>query len=176
MPGNTQVNILDTNIKDKIKTKDHYTGPHKFEMESWISCAPFERLLNMKIVEASDGRATLTMPFLIDFAQGAGLMHGGALVSLADTAVVMAIKSIISPETHFATIRLETKFLYPVKQGTVTAKAKVTNQSEKILQGFATVYNEDKRAVLEFSSTFKMAREKRIRDIVFQDAVNSNLD
>ena len=73
---------------------DRYTGPHTFDMEGWISCAPFERLLHMEIVEASDGRATLTMPFLIDFAQGAGLLHGGALVSLADTAVVMAIKSL----------------------------------------------------------------------------------
>ena len=59
-------------------------------------------------------------------------MHGGALVSLADTAVVMAIKSIIAPKTHFATISLETKFLYPVKQGVVTAKARVVNQSRKI--------------------------------------------
>ena len=130
----------------------------------------------MKIIEASDGRATLTMPFLIDFAQGGGLMHGGALVSLADTAVVMAIKSIIEPKTHFATIRLETKFLYPVKRGTVTAKAEVTNQNGKILQGFATVYNDEKRPVLEFSSTFKIAKEKKISDIVFQDEADSNLD
>lgn len=167
---------MDTNIKHQTERSKHYTGPHKFEMETWISCAPFERLLDMKIVEASDGRATLTMPFLIDFAQGGGLMHGGALVSLADTAVVMAIKSIIAPKTHFATISLETKFLYPVKQGVVTAKARVVNQSREILQGFATVYNEEKRAVLEFSSTFKMAKEKRIRDIAFRDDVDSKLD
>jgi uncharacterized protein (TIGR00369 family) len=172
----TRENILDTRITDNIETTEHYTGPHKFEMEAWISCAPFEKLLDMKLVEASDGRATLTMPFLIDFAQGGGLMHGGALVSLADTAVVMAIKSIIAPKTHFATISLETKFLYPVKQGVVTAMARVTNQSGKILQGFATVYNEENRAVLEFSSTFKMAKEKRIRDIAFQDDVDSNPD
>jgi acyl-CoA thioesterase len=167
---------LDAYNNRKIEIKKHHMGPHKFEMESWISCAPFERLLNMKIVEASDGRATLTMPFLIDFAQGGGLMHGGALVSLADTAVVMAIKSVITPKTHFATISLETKFLYPVKQGIVTAKAKITNRSGNILQGFATVYNEENRAVLEFSSIFKMAKEKKIRDIVFQNDVDSNPD
>lgn len=167
---------MDTRIEHPINTKESYTGPHKFTMASWISCAPFERLLNMKIIEASDGQAILTMPFLIDLAQGGGLMHGGALVSLADTSVVMAIKSIVEPQTHFATISLETKFLYPVKQGVVTAKAKVTNQSGKILNGFATVYNEENRAVLEFSSTFKMAKEKRIRDIDFQDSVDSNSD
>ena len=98
--------VLDNKIKHEMKNTEHWTGPHKFEMESWISCAPFERLLNMKIVEASAGRATLTMPFFVDFAQGGGLMHGGALVSLADTAVVMAIKSIIDPQTHFATVSL----------------------------------------------------------------------
>jgi uncharacterized protein (TIGR00369 family) len=86
------------------------TGPHHFAMEGWISCAPFERLMHMKIVEASGGKATLTMPFLIDFAQGAGLLHGGALVSLADTAVVMAIKSALPPQTHFATISLKLGF------------------------------------------------------------------
>lgn len=167
---------MDTHINHQIKKMEHLTGPHKFKMEAWISCAPFEKLLNITIVEASDGRATLTMPFLIDFAQGGGLMHGGALVSLADTAVVMAIKSIITPKTHFATISLETKFLYPVKQGVVSARAKVKNQNGKILHGFATVYNEENRAVLEFSSTFKMAKEKRIRDIAFQDDVDTNLD
>ena len=149
---------------------DQLTGPHKFEMEAWISCAPFERLLHMKIVEASDGRATLTMPFLFDMAQGGGLMHGGALVSLADTAVVMAIKSIVTPQTHFATISLETKFLYPVKKGMVTAKARVAHREGRILQGQSTVFNEDERPVLEFSSTFKIAKDKRIRTISFQNS------
>ena len=142
---------------------DRYTGPHKFDMEGWISCAPFERLLHMEIVEASDGRATLTMPFLIDLAQGAGLLHGGALVSLADTAVVMAIKSLLSPQTHFATVSLESKFLYPVKQGVVTARAKVIKQEGRILQGQATVYNEEEKPVLEFFSTFKVAKDSIIK-------------
>lgn len=138
-------------------------------MKQWISCAPFERLLNMEIVEAENGQAILRMPFFLDLAQGAGLMHGGALVSLADTAVVMAIKSIVPPQTHFATISLETKFLYPVKQGVVHAEAEIVSREENILKGHAVVYNEDKRAVIEFSSTFKIARDTRIRDIIFTD-------
>ncbi len=144
------------------------TGPHKFNMDAWISCAPFERLLNMKIVEASDGMATLTMPFLIDLAQGGGLMHGGALVSLADTAVVMAIKSLVPPQTHFATISLESKFLYPVKEGVVTAKARVVDRKAETLRGQATVYDEGQRPVLEFSSVFKIAKDARIKGISYE--------
>lgn len=141
---------------------DRSTGPHQFTMEGWINCAPFERLLSIEIVEAADGRATLTMPFFVELTQGAGLMHGGALVSLADTAVVMAIKSLVSPQTHFATVSLESKFLYPVKQGVVTAKAEIIKQEGRIIQGQATVYNDEERPVLEFASTFKVARDSII--------------
>ena len=138
------------------------TGPHRVEMNQWISCAPFERLLNMAIVEACDGRAILTMPFLIDYAQGAGLMHGGALVSLADTAVVMAIKSIIVPLSHFATTELESRFVLPVTKGIVTAKAEVVSREGRRLKAKATLYDEDGRSVMEFCSTFKVARDTQI--------------
>ena len=143
-------------------------GPHQFQMESWISCAPFERLLHIEIVDAADGRATLKMPFLLDFAQGAGLMHGGALVSLADTAVVMAIKSILPPQAHFATTALEAKFLRPVTQGIVTAEAQVVSQEGRTLQGQAAIYDEARVPVLEFSSIFKVARDSSIRSEIEQ--------
>jgi len=144
------------------------TGPHRFEMSQWISCAPFERLLNMSIVEACDGKAILTMPFFIDYAQGAGLMHGGALVSLADTAVVMAIKSIIAPLSHFATIELESRFLFPVTKGIVTAKAEAVSRKKRRLDGKATVYDEEGRAVMEFRSTFKISKDARIKAVNFK--------
>lgn len=139
------------------------TGPHRFSMEGWISCAPFERLLHMEIVEAADGKALLTMPFHLDLAQGAGLMHGGALVSLADTAVAMAIKSLVAEKSHFATISLETKFLAPVKKGVVSARAEIIGREGRTWHGKAVVYDEDNRPVLEFMSHFKMAKDLEIR-------------
>ncbi len=132
-------------------------GPHLIQLDAWIDCAPFERLLNMEIVSADNGRAILNMPFLVQYAQGKGLMHGGALAALADTAVVMAIKSLLAPDTHFATISMESKFLYPVKQGVVTAKATAKKEEERTLSGRATVYNQDERPVMEFASMFKIA-------------------
>lgn len=145
------------------------TGPHEFHMEGWISCAPFEKLLNIRILDASDGLATLNMPFLIDYAQGAGLMHGGALVSLADTAVVMAIKSLIPPHSHFATIAAEVRYLLPVKKGIITAKARVIEREGRLVKGRAIVYDEEERAVMVFFSTFKIARDTTIRGITFED-------
>ena len=145
------------------------TGPHQFEMDAWISCAPFERLLNMTIEKARDGEAVLSMPFELKLAQGAGLMHGGALISLADTAVVMAIKSVVQPQTHFATISVESRFLYPVKKGVVTAKARVTKRTGRHLHGEAMVAAEEKNDILHFSSVFKIAKDAQIKGITFTD-------
>lgn len=145
------------------------TGPHHVTMDAWISCAPFERLLRMDIVEAAAGKAVLTMPFHLDLAQGAGLMHGGALISLADTAVVMAIKSLLPPATHFATIAMASRFLHPVIRGIVTARAEVFERSGRTLQGRAAIVDHEGRVVLEFHSTFKVARDSVIRGATFQD-------
>jgi acyl-CoA thioesterase len=160
-------NSSEENSKKQTATGEPSTGPHRFHMAGWISCAPFERLLNITIIEASNGQAILSMPFYLDYAQGGGLMHGGALVSLADTAVVMAIKSLIPPRSHFATVTLETKFLLPVKKGMVTAEAKVVERGGRVLKGRATLYDEQKRAVMEFSSTFKIAADSRVSGITF---------
>ena len=148
---------------------DDHTGPHRFSLPAWISCAPYEQLLGIKILRAEGGEALLEMPFHQSLAQGAGLMHGGALVSLADTAVVMAIKSIIAPGTHFATISLESRFLRPVKQGIVRAKAFVSAHGEARFNGQCDILDEDDRTVMTFTSVFKIARDERIRNVRFDD-------
>jgi acyl-CoA thioesterase len=153
---------LSTSCRDRARES---TGPHSIHMENWIDRAPFERLLHMEIREAADGRALLTMPFLLDFAQGGGLLHGGALISLADTAVAMAIKSLLPSQTHFATISLDSKFLYPVRKGVVTAKAQVVLCEGRTMEGRATVYSDENKAVLEFHAVFKVAREARAKEL-----------
>jgi uncharacterized protein (TIGR00369 family) len=145
------------------------TGPHRFEMDGWIRCAPFERHFGLEIVAAEAGRAVLRMPFRIELAQGGGLLHGGALVSLADTAVVMAIKSLVPPRTHFATTALEARFLAPVRQGVVTAEARVSGREGRILRGHADVLDGEGRTVMAFDSTFKIARDAVIQGVTFRE-------
>lgn len=135
-------------------TENNGTGPHDVELREWISCAPFEKHLGMKIVEARDGSATLRMPFRMELAQGDALMHGGALVSLADTALVMAIKSTVSPGTRFVTVTANVEYLAPVTEGVVTANAKITSRENRKLFGEVAVFDEGDRQVIAFSAMF----------------------
>ena len=145
-----------------METDGLYTGPHEVTLDQWISCAPFEKLLGLDIVEAKDGRSYLTMPFVYHLAQGKGMAHGGAIVTLADTAVAMAIKSILPPDSRFGTISLNAEFLGPVTKGVLSAKAEVTPLENRQVQGQAMVSDKDGRQVMRFSAMFKLGREVQI--------------
>ena len=133
--------------------------PLPFELPRWIACAPFEEYLGMRIDEAEGGRAILTMPFKVRLAQGKGLMHGGAVTALADTAVAMAIKSILPEDTHFATTDLALKFHAPVRGGTVRAEARIIAQDDRGITGEALVYDDQGVKVATFTSTFRVKRQ-----------------
>ena len=129
-----------------------------FEMGGWIDTAPFENLLGMVIDEAASGKAVLRMPFMVKLAQGGGLMHGGAITALADTAVAMAIKSVLPEGTHFATTELTTRFMAPVQEGVLIARAAVNRPQGRTFYGEAILEDEKGEEIACFSSVFRVAR------------------
>lgn len=130
----------------------------QFELLGWVDTAPFEDLLGITIEMAQKGRAVLSLSFRVKYAQGGGFLHGGALTTLADTAVAMAIKTLLPEGTAFATTELTTRFLAPVRQGRVTATATVTGPEGRTFRGEAVVTDETGREVARFSSVFRVAR------------------
>ena len=123
-------------------------GELQFSLDSWIDAAPFELLLGLKIIHAKDGEAYLTLPFRVKHANGGGVMHGGAMVTLADTAVAMAIKSLLPEGTVFATTELQMEFASPVLEG----------PEGRSFQGFAQLLDDEGSVLASFRSTFRVAR------------------
>ncbi|GAB7028325.1 PaaI family thioesterase [Geotalea toluenoxydans] len=134
-------------------------GGLPFELPEWIACAPFEEYLGMKIDEAAEGRAILTMPFTVKLSQGVGFMHGGAITALADTAVAMAIKSVLPEGSNFVTMDLGLKFHAPVRYGLVKAEARIVERDERNIKGEAEVFDEAGVKVATFTSVFRVRRQ-----------------
>ena len=80
-------------------------------------------------------------------------MHGGAVTSLADTAVAMAIKTILPEGTDFVTVDLHLKFFTAVREGAVRAVARAIFKDERKIVGEAEIFNGDTK-VAEFSAFF----------------------
>lgn len=133
--------------------------PLPFELPEWIARAPFEEYLGMTIEEAEGGKSRLTMPFQVKHAQGKGLMHGGAVTALADTAVAMAIKSMLPEGSHFVTTELNLKFHAPIHGGTVTAMAETVRENERTIRGVAEIFDDNGVKAATFTSIFRIKRQ-----------------
>ena len=133
----------------------------QFELEEWIDSSPFEKLLGMQIERVADGQALLSMPFTVKLANGGGVMHGGAMTTLADTAVSMAIKSLLPPGTTFATTDLSMEFVAPVLAGQVTANARVRGPDGRMFYGECELRGEHDELYAKLTSTFKVARKQK---------------
>lgn len=136
----------------------------QFQLDGWVATAPFEDHVGLTIETAADGEARLSMPFRVCLANGGGVMHGGALVTLADTAVAMAIKSVLPPGTFFATTELKTQFLAPLQSGTVVALARVRGPEGRTFHGEAELRDDTGTVVARFQSLFRVARGQGFED------------
>lgn len=143
-----------------MKRDSEDLGPHQVTLAEWLECAPFERLLGIEIVKAEQGQATLTMPFRRDFSNGGSMLHGGAFVSLADTAAVMAMKSVLPPASHFGTINMVVDFQRPVTQGLVTALARVVDCGDRLWNAEVTLYDDQQQQVMQMKAKFKVSRRR----------------
>ena len=135
--------------------------PLPFELPKWIATAPFEEYLDMAIEEAENGKALLTMPFRVKHCQGKGLMHGGAITALADTAVAMAIKSMLPEGSHFVTMEMTLKFLAPIHAGPVKAVATAEFHDKRTINGTAEIFDGNGVNAATFTSVFRVKRERR---------------
>lgn len=135
-------------------------GPHEVVLDKWISCAPFECALGIEIIYAHHGKSELRMPFAYTYANGAAMLHGGAMSTLADTAAVFALKSLLPVGTHFATTHMDVDFLYPVMQGWVSAKANVVHAGGRTWSADVSLYDDEEQEVMQMHATFKLARRQ----------------
>lgn len=116
--------------------------------------APFEKHLHMEVLELGDGFARMRMPYRDDFTNPSGKIHGGAIASLVDTAMAVAVFSLVGPGVRYSTVRLEIKYKAPVRDGEMLAEAKINIQKKGLFKVEAAVKNEDGQVAATATATF----------------------
>ncbi|MGH7729176.1 MAG: PaaI family thioesterase [Vulcanimicrobiaceae bacterium] len=102
----------------------------------------FIKTLDLHLEDMGHGRATMRMPFRSEVMNGAGAIHGGAIVSLCDTAFWAALASVYGREQPTATASLTCSFLRPaLPPHDLVAKATVLKPGKRIVYGEVHVYS-----------------------------------
>ncbi|MCH8924384.1 MAG: PaaI family thioesterase [Planctomycetes bacterium] len=128
---------------------------------------PFNKLMGMKLLEVEPGRARLSMSWRADLCQPAGILHGGTIASLVDTAIAHAIlltlPDIDSPTAggRILSVDLRLKYLRPVSEGEIFCEARIVRPGRQIIHTAATVTNaEGKEVALGDSIYMKVSGEQ----------------
>lgn len=77
----------------------------------------FPALLGLRVEDVRVDYCRLRMPFEQRLLQAGGVVHGGALASLLDAAVVPAIGGGLEPDASFATVDMHVQFIRAVRAG-----------------------------------------------------------
>ena len=93
-------------------------------MEDLLSAMPYGAELGIKIVEARPDEVTLRLEWSEHLCTTAGVLHGGAMMSLADTAGAMCAFLNLPPDAGTSTIESKTNFFRAVRDGHVDAVAR----------------------------------------------------
>jgi acyl-CoA thioesterase len=101
----------------------------------------FPRLLGIEIDSMENGTARLGVEVTEKLLQLAGIMHGGAIATLIDTAVAMAIVSASEPNSKFTTVELKVNYLRPLKEGRVVAEARLIQNGRRIIVAECDVFD-----------------------------------
>ncbi|MDZ4381130.1 MAG: PaaI family thioesterase [Parvibaculum sp.] len=84
-----------------------------------ISYLPFAKLLGIELVEASPDRVVATLAVGKELCTIPDILHGGAIMALADTAGAVATVLNLSGGATTTTVESKTNFLAPVPLGDV---------------------------------------------------------
>lgn len=101
----------------------------------------FPKLVGIEIDDIEPGRARLSLEVSEKHRQLQGIMHGGAIATLIDTAVAFAIVGASEPGAKFTTIELKVNYLSPIVEGRVVADARLIRDGKRIVVAECDVFD-----------------------------------
>lgn len=94
----------------------------------------FLDLLGMRVEESAPDFCRMRLPFRSALLRNGGIMHGGAIASLLDTAGVMAIKAGMESEINgIPTITMTVNYLAPARETDVLAEARIIRRGRSLV-------------------------------------------
>jgi 2-hydroxymuconate-semialdehyde hydrolase len=116
---------------------------------------PYPQLLNMRFTGVGEGTASFEMPVSSQHYNPNGVVHGGAITSIADSAMGFAVYSTLAAGENFTTAEIHVNFLKPatVESGTLRSTGRVIHRGRQLAVAQADVTDSQGRLIASASST-----------------------
>jgi uncharacterized protein (TIGR00369 family) len=97
-----------------------------------FNTAAYYKMLGMVASSDAPGRARIVLPFKPELTQVYGNIHGGALLSIADSAINLAIATTFTEGETIATVDLSMSFLARAGRRDLVADATIVRRGNRV--------------------------------------------
>jgi 1,4-dihydroxy-2-naphthoyl-CoA hydrolase len=119
------------------------------ELDQLVGIMPFASDIGLSLEEASPDRVVAVLAWAPRLCTAAGIMHGGALMSLADSAGALVAFLGLPEGATTATITSTTQLLRPVSAGEVRAVAVPLHRGWTVVTVQTSLHDSDSRLVAQ---------------------------
>jgi uncharacterized protein (TIGR00369 family) len=121
-----------------------------------LAASAFHTWAGMEVVEASPGEVTVAMDVLDRHVNLQGLVHGGMLAILADTACGLSIRSSMEPGRLHITTDLDIHYLAPARPGRLLGRGRAIKVGRSLAFAEASVEDGDGGLLARAQSRFSV--------------------
>ncbi len=118
-----------------------------------VDAMPFAHLLGVEVTSADRDRVTAELPWAAERCTAGGLLHGGAIMGLADTVGGLLAFLNLPEQTSTATISSSTQFTRGLRDGRAAATARVLHQGRTTIVVETDVCDDQGRLVARVTQT-----------------------
>ena len=115
---------------------------HVERLSQALDSVPFAKFLGIELDEIDAGVATLSFDIKPELKQNHGVVHGGAIASLIDSATAFAIISLLPTDEHATTVDLTISYLRPLTVGRAKAVARVIRFGKRLIVVSAELFDD----------------------------------
>jgi uncharacterized protein (TIGR00369 family) len=117
------------------------------------AAVPFAAELGMEVESATPGEVSGTLAWAPERTTAAGVLHGGALMSLADTLGGICAFLNLPAEAGTATVESKTNFFRPVRGGRVRGVARPLHVGRRFIVVQTDLTDDEGRRVAQVTQT-----------------------
>jgi uncharacterized protein (TIGR00369 family) len=97
-----------------------------------FASVPYAKLLDLELGEVGRDQVSIHLKVRDELKQNQGVVHGGAVASLIDTAAAFAVLTQLEPNERVTTTDLTVHYLRPVSSGRLTASARIVRGGRRL--------------------------------------------
>ncbi len=129
--------------------------PEKLERaRKAFAAVPYAKFLGLQLGELGDGKVSIHLDIRDELKQNQGVVHGGAIASLIDTASAFALLTQIEIDERVTTTDLTIHYLRPAIDGRITATARIVRGGRRLFVLSVDVHNDASALIATAVTTY----------------------